>query len=243
MSTAKSNILYLVFLTIVLPSSIVLQYGYSQTTASVSASANPISVVSSSSFRDDTRVYHIVGEVKNNSPIDSMKYVKIVATLYDKTGKAFGTDFAFSDVDVLRPAEKSPFKIILTDIRQSQKVSSYTLSTSGEKTQALPATLKVNVDNSHLHDIGAYHIVGEVINQGSQKATFVKISAAFYNSSNVVVAADLTYTDPKDLGPGQTAPFEIVVTYVPITSNKITSASLNVNSEQYSSIAHNQIIR
>jgi hypothetical protein len=243
MSTAKSNIFYLVFLTIVLPSSIVLQYGYSQTTASVSASANPISVVSSSSFRDDTRVYHIVGEVKNNSPIDSMKYVKIVATLYDKTGKAFGTDFAFSDVDVLRPAEKSPFKIILTDIRQSQKVSSYTLSTSGEKTQALPATLKVNVDNSHLHDIGAYHIVGEVINQGSQKATFVKISAAFYNSSNVVVAADLTYTDPKDLGPGQTAPFEIVVTYVPITSNKITSASLNVNSEQYSSIAHNQIIR
>ena len=84
---------------------------------------------------------------------------------------------------------------------------------------------------------------GEVINQGSQKATFVKISAAFYNSSNVVVAADLTYTDPKDLGPGQTAPFEIVVTSVPITSNKITSASLNVNSEQYSSIAHNQTIR
>jgi hypothetical protein len=243
MSTAKSNILYLVFLTIVLPSSIVLQYGYSQTTASASASANPISVVSSSSFRDDTGAYHIVGEVKNNSPIDSMKYVKIVATLYDKTGKAFGTDFTFSDVDVLRPAEKSPFKIILTDIRQSQKVSSYTLSTSGEKTQALPATLKVNVDNSHLHDIGAYHIVGEVINQGNQKATFVKISAAFYNSSNVVVAADLTYTDPKDLGPGQTAPFEIVVTYVPITSNKITSASLHVNSEQYSSIAHNQIIR
>jgi hypothetical protein len=243
MSTAKSNILYLVFLTIVLPSSIVLQYGYSQTTASASASANPISVVSSSSSRGDTGAYHIVGEVKNNSPIDSMKYVKIVAKLYNKTGKAFGTDFTFSDVDVLRPAEKSPFKIILTDIRQSQKVSSYTLSISGEKTQALPATLKVNVDNSHLHDIGAYHIVGEVTNQGIQKATFVKISAAFYNSSNVVVAADLTYTDPKDLGPGQTAPFEIVVTYVPITSNKITYASLNVNSEQYSSIAHNQIIR
>lgn len=243
MSTAKSNFLYLVFLTIVLPSSIVLQYGYSQTITPTPASANPISVVSSSSFRDDTGAYHIVGEVKNNSPIDSMKYVKIVATLYDKTGKAFGTDFTFSDVDVLRPAEKSPFKIILTDIRQSQKVSSYTLFTSGEKTQALPASLKVNVDNSHLHDIGAYHIVGEVTNHGSQKATFVKVSAAFYNSSNVVVAADLTYTDPKDLGPGQTAPFEIVVTSVPITSNKITSASLNVNSEQYSSIAHNQTIR
>ena len=125
MSTAKSNILYLVFLTIVLPSSIVLQYGYSQTITPTPASANPISVVSSSSFRDDTGAYHIVGEVKNNSPIDSMKYVKIVATLYDKTGKAFGTDFTGADVDVLRPAEKSPCKIILTDIRQSQEVRSY----------------------------------------------------------------------------------------------------------------------
>jgi hypothetical protein len=243
MSTANSNILYLVFLTIILPSSTLLQYGYSQTTAPASASANQISVLSSTSFRDDTGAYHIVGEVKNNSPIDSMKYVKVVATLHDKTGKVFGTDFTFSDVYVLRPAEKSPFEIILSDIRQSQKVSSYILSSSGEKTQALPASLKLSVDNSHLHDIGAYHIVGEVTNQGSQKATFVKVSAAFYNSSDIVVAADFTYSDPKDLEPGQTAPFEIVVTSVPIISNEITSASLNVNSEQYSSTVQNQTIR
>jgi hypothetical protein len=53
--------------------------------------------------------------------------------------------------------------------------------------------------------------VGEVTNQGNQKATFVKVSGAFYNSSNKVVAADFTYTDPQDLEPGQTAPFEITV--------------------------------
>ncbi|MFL6441058.1 MAG: hypothetical protein ACJ702_03770 [Nitrososphaeraceae archaeon] len=45
----------------------------------------------------------------------------------------------------------------------------------------------------------AYHIVGEVTNQGNQKATFVKVSGSFYNSSDAVVAADFTYTDPKDL--------------------------------------------
>src|SRR5919199_714086 len=106
-SKAKPNIIiFLVFSAIVLTtSSIVLQYGYSQT--NTSGSAGGISVLSSSSFRDDTGAYHIVGEVKNNSPTDSMKYVKIVATLYDKTGKAFGTDFTFSDVDIIRPAEKS----------------------------------------------------------------------------------------------------------------------------------------
>lgn len=104
-----------------------------------------------------------------------MKYVKIVATFYDSTEKIISTDFTFSDVGVLRSAEKSPFKIILTEIRQSQKVSSYNLSTSGDKTKALPASLKLSIDDSRLHDIGAYHVVGEVTNQGSQKDTFVKV--------------------------------------------------------------------
>ena len=135
-SGAKPNsIIFLVFLAIVLTtSSIVLQYGYSQTTTSGSACAGGISVLSSSSFREDTGAYHIVGEVRNNSPTDSMNYVKIVATLYDKGGKVVGTDFTYSDIDVLRPAEKSPFKIILTDLVQSQKVSSYNLYASGQKT-------------------------------------------------------------------------------------------------------------
>lgn len=75
-------------------------------------------------------------------------------------------------------------------------------------------------------------------NQGSQKATFVKVSGAVYNSSKAVIAADFTYTDPKDLEPGQTAPFEITV--IAPTANEITSASLNVDSEQYSSILQNE---
>ena len=144
---------------------------------------------------------------------------------------------------MLRPAEKSPFKIILIDLGQSQKVNNYKLYASGQKTQSLPAALKLNVGDSHLDSIGFYHVVGEITNQGNQKATYVKVSGAFYNSSNTVVAAGITYVSHIDLESGQTAPFEIVVTYVPITSNKITSASLHVNSEQYSSIAHNQIIR
>jgi hypothetical protein len=235
-SGAKPNsIIFLVFSAIVLTtSSIILQYGYSQTNTSVSAGVGGISVLSSSSFRDDTGAYHIVGEVKNNSPRDSMNYVKIVATLYDKTGKVVGTDFTYTDIEVLRPAEKSPFKIILIDLGQSQKVSSYKLYASGQKTEPLPPSLKLNVGDSHLDAIGAYHVVGEVTNQGNQKATYVKVSAAFYNSSNTVVAADFTYTDPKDLEPGQTAPFEIIVTHAS-TASKITSALVKVGSTQYSS--------
>jgi hypothetical protein len=231
MSTGKSGILYFVFLTVNLPSSMVLQYAYSQPTA---APAGKIAVLSSSSFRDDMGAYHIVGEVKNNSPTDSINYVKIVATLYDNAGKVVGTDFTYSNIDVLRPAEKSSFEIILTDVAQSQKVNSYKLYASEDKTQALPASLKLTVGDSHLDDIGDVHIIGEVTNQGGAMATFVKVSGAFYNSSNGVVAADFTYTDPENLEPRQTAPFDIVVNTP--TINKITSALVNVDSNQYSSI-------
>ena len=124
---------------------------------------------------------------------------------------SFTADFTYTNVDVLNPAEKSSFEIILNDAAQSQKVSSYKLSVSGDKTQALPASLKLSVGDSHLDGIGDFHVVGEVTNQGSGKATYLKVSGAFYNSSNIVVAADFTYTDPQDLEPGQAAPFDIIV--------------------------------
>jgi hypothetical protein len=92
-------------------------FAYSQ-----AASSSLISVLSSSSFTDDLGDYHVVGEVKNNSPTDSINYVKIVATFYDNTGKVVGTDFTYSNIDVLRPAEKSSFEIILNDAAQSQSV-------------------------------------------------------------------------------------------------------------------------
>jgi hypothetical protein len=45
-----------------------------------------------------------------------MNYVKIVSTFYDNAGKVVGTDFTYTNVDVLRPAERSSFEIILTDV-------------------------------------------------------------------------------------------------------------------------------
>lgn len=47
--------------TIALPSSIMLQHGYSQTTATP---VDGISILSLSSFTDDIGAYHFVGEVK-----------------------------------------------------------------------------------------------------------------------------------------------------------------------------------
>ena len=227
----RSSFLYLMLLMIILLALPLMHHGYSETT-------NSLSILRSSSFKDDLGYYHVVGEVKNNSTTDSMNYVKVVSTFYDNAGKVVGTDFTYTNVDVLGSAEQSSFEIILNDAQQSQGVSSYKLSVSGDKTQALPASLKLSVGSSHLDDIGSYHIVGEVTNQGNEKATFVKVSGALYNSSNTVVASDFTFTDPQDLEPGQIAPFDITVSAP--TANEITSASVDVDSVQYSSLIQNE---
>jgi len=172
--------IYLIFSTIVLLV-VPIQHGYSQNEADATSEIN---VQSSSSYTDKLGYYHVVGEVKNNSTIDSMNYVKIVSTFYDDTKKVIGTDFTYADIDVLRPTEKSSFDIILNSAAQSQKVSRYKLSTSGDKTEALPASLKLSVGDSHLDNISYFHSLGEVTNQGKQNATYVKVSGAFYNSNN-----------------------------------------------------------
>lgn len=110
-----------------------MNYAYSQRSDGV------ISVLSSSSYtdlnEDDESNYHIVGEVKNTST-DSMTNVKIVATFYDKSRKVVDTDFTYTNIDVLRPAEKSSFEIILNDEDLSQKIDSYKLSLSAEKNRS-----------------------------------------------------------------------------------------------------------
>jgi hypothetical protein len=221
--------------------SIVVQYGYSQT---AEGNNHDISIMSSSSYmaknEDGENDYHVVGEVKNNSTIDTVNNVSISSTFYDNAAKIVETDFAYTYIDVLRPAEKSSFEIILNDAAQSQKVSSYKLSASGDKdkAKALPALLRLSVDNNYLDNMSEFHVVGKVTNQGSQKATFVRVSGAFYNSSNTVVAAGITYVSHIDLESGHTAPFEIRVN-APSTK-EITSASLNVCSQQYSSVIKNE---
>lgn len=61
---------------------------------------------------------------------------------------------------------------------------------------------------------GSTSIVGEVINNGNDSATFVKVTATFYDANNEVVDTNFTYagdTAGTALQKGKTAPFEILL--------------------------------
>ena len=75
------------------------------------------------------------------------------------------------------------------------------------------AAAQVNIltHSGWLDSIGYYHVSGEVENVGDGTASFVKITATFYDSSDTVVATSFTYTHLSVLLPGRKSPFEILL--------------------------------
>jgi len=75
------------------------------------------------------------------------------------------------------------------------------------------AAAQVNIvtHSGWLDSIGYYHVSGEVENVGDGAASFVKITATFYDSSDTVVATSFTYAYLSVLLPGRKSPFEVLL--------------------------------
>ena len=58
-----------------------------------------------------------------------------------------------------------------------------------------------------------------------------KVSGIFHDDQNKTVATGFTYTDPNDLGPGLSAPFDMIIS--DDASANIALGSLNVQSSEY----------
>src|SRR4051812_8036855 len=93
----------------------IIQYTYAQTTDT------GISILGHTSYVGEIGDFHVIGEVRNDAT-KPMEFVEITATFYDSTGKVVGTESGFTDIDILRPSETSPFDILLNDEQQSKKI-------------------------------------------------------------------------------------------------------------------------
>src|SRR5262249_685711 len=50
-------------------------------------------------------------------------------------------------------------------------------------------------------------LVGEVLNNGSITAEYVKVSASFYDQNGAIIGSEFTYTEPSTIRPGERAAF------------------------------------
>jgi hypothetical protein len=199
--------------------------------AVANAQSGSVTLLSSSSYSSvATGSFYVFGEVRNDTP-DPARYVQVKATCYDAAGAAVASSFAFTDIGVIAPGEKSPFRIILFADEGANRASSFKLAIEWHKAIVKPAALKLSIDRGYYSSAGSYHLVGEVTNDGESTASWAKVAAAFYDSAGKVVDEGFTFADPSTLPPGDSAFFNI---FVVDANPNIASFSANAESKEYS---------
>jgi hypothetical protein len=193
--------------------------------------AADVNILTHSGWLDSIGYYHVSGEVENVGD-SAASFVKITATFYDAGHTVVDTSFTFAMLDILLPGRKSPFEVLLIDTTQATKVDHYSLSVTFSTTDPIPIGLKILSNSSYVDIVNYMHVVGEIKNVATGTATFVEVIATFYNATGNVVATAFTFSDPSDLNPNQTAPFEVLLIY----SNRVSlvvSYTLTAESSQY----------
>ncbi|PWU82400.1 MAG: hypothetical protein DLM72_02005 [Candidatus Nitrosopolaris wilkensis] len=106
-----------------------------------------------------------------------------------------------------------PAMALLTMILAISNLTQFAMAFSVFTDNPTNGTINLPSVSVSVDSIGAGHIVGEVTNRGTQPATFMEIIATFYNSQNLVIGTDNTFTNPSTVSPGQANPFDLIFAY------------------------------
>lgn len=184
-------------------------------------------------YMDSIDYYNVVGEMANTGNV-SLRFMKVTATFYDSSNTVVGTSFTYALPDTLPPGRRGPFRLSLSDKTQSSKVHHYTVSGDFQSTTDLPQKLRIQGNSTYIDSIGYRHYLGEVKNQGSATAHYVKVIATCYNSTGGVVAMGWTYTSSTDIATNGTSGFDVDIPSYRVSLVK--SYALTVDSNDYAMI-------
>ena len=184
--------------------------------------ANTLSIASSGSFVDSQGIYHVVGEVVNNtsSALTSIELTIEIkdsdgnSLIKDNNGNAAPNAILYPMLYTLAPGEASPFEYSYATVAGTP--ASFDVSITGQVTgNANRAALQAK--NVQLVDDGSgrYYLTGKLVNTGSQWAHINGLAGAVLDDSGKVLSANSTATYATELAPaGDTnsrnqTPFEI----------------------------------
>jgi len=171
------------------------------------AGTGNVTVLSVSDYYDELDYFNVVGEVENTLGTN-VEYVKIVATFYDSSGTVIGTDYTYTDIDILKPNQKSPFT--LSSYPDTIIVASYDIDVQYYTTQDQPFEgLTILSQTASIDSLGYHKVVGQVKNNGDSTATYVKVVGTYYNYAGKVIGTSYTYTELDLINAGAMSPFEL----------------------------------
>jgi hypothetical protein len=94
--------------------------------------APSLKFLSSSDYIDTADIFHVVGEIQNNSP-SVLKFVKIIGTFYDSNNRVVATSNTFTDPPDLSAGGKAPFDLtVLSASVPVREISNYRLTATSE---------------------------------------------------------------------------------------------------------------
>lgn len=87
---------------------------------------NELEILGDSYYLDTIGILHLVGEVKNNSPLVA-EFVKIIGTFYDNQGNVIATESTYTEPSNISSNEKAPFELLISDSALVEKITKYRL--------------------------------------------------------------------------------------------------------------------
>lgn len=171
-----------------------------------------LGLMGSNDYLDDLGNLHVVGEVHNdmNHNVDQ---IRVRIAFYDESGNLVDESTSSILLDLLVPGQQGPFVIIWEDAGEWERFS---LRATGRPTTERPKE-GVTIVHSYarLDDVGLYHVVGTLRNDGSATAYYVKVVVSLYDALGKISNANFAYARPSRIAPGMTASFDCVFEYYP----------------------------
>lgn len=171
------------------------------------------------------------GWMNETGPITISGPILTEGGLYQYTVEIFGVDNVRNIfVPENAPRFDSSFSLDMNGTEQTKPSSTFQTNPSSVL-ESNPTGLQILSHNSFTDSLDYLHVVGEVQNNSPTNAQFVQITGTFYDSNNQVVGTQFTYTNPSDIGAGQKAPFELILTSASVPVSQIDHYNLQASSQ------------
>jgi hypothetical protein len=197
----------------------------SKSTTILTSSGNGLVILSSTEYVDNVNFTHVIGEVKNEGT-QNVELVEVTATFFNSQHDVVATQPASVMMDILVPGQTAPFDALTN--QTGLGVASYQVAvTNYLPTQNSPTTsLSMVGVTSHVDNLGFFHLLGQVTNNGNSVANLTEVVATFYSSSGSVIAVQPSSTEPDNIPTGQSGSFDA------LTNTNVNSiASYSVQAE------------
>jgi hypothetical protein len=186
-------------------------------------------IIQHTGYIDPSGIYHVVGEVQNTGD-EPLGFVTILVEFYDQNGDVIATDKVFTRIHVLLPGQLAPFDATALG-RVTEDIHDYKLSAVAQVVKAKAQVLRLQSNMSYVDNLGLYHVIGSVVNDGDKYATYTDVVATFYDEEGRIVTTGRDLTEPLNIASGEAGIFKITIHRD--IAGKIAKYSIDAESNEF----------